>query len=69
MDTAIHDNVKSLIMVEGEEDLLGFPAMLLAPIGSVLLYGQPGVGIVWSPVDSDNKALAKSYLDDMPVIT
>lgn len=69
MDTAIHDSVKSLIMVEGEEDLLGFPAMLLAPIGSVLLYGQPDVGIVWSPVDDDNKARAKSYMDDMPVIT
>lgn len=68
MDTAIHDNAKSLIMVEGEEDLLGFPAMLLAPLGSVLLYGQPDVGIVWSPVDEENKSRAKAYLEDMPVI-
>jgi len=69
IDTALHDSAKSLIMVEGEEDLLGFPAMLLAPIGSVLLYGQPDVGIVWSPVDDDNRARAKSYLEDMPAIT
>jgi len=69
MDTAINDTVHSLIMVEGEEDLLGFPAMLLAPKGSVLVYGQPDVGIVWSPVDDENKARAKAYLEDMPVIT
>ncbi len=69
MDTAIHDGRHSLIVVDGEEDLLGFPAVLLAPEGSVMLYGQPNVGIVWVPVDRENKHRAKEFLEHMPIIT
>ena len=68
IDTAIHDGQKSLVTVDGEEDLMGFPAVLLAPNGSVMLYGQPDVGIVWVPVDRTNKILARSLLDAMPII-
>lgn len=32
---------KSIIRVHGEEDLAGLPAMILGPIGSIVLYGQP----------------------------
>jgi len=69
MNTAIHDGAKSLIFVEGEEDLMGFPAVLLAPEGSVMLYGQPDVGVVWVPVNKQNIALAREYLNAMPLIT
>jgi uncharacterized protein (UPF0218 family)/phosphopantetheine adenylyltransferase len=66
--TAI-DNVEStLIKVDGEEDLLGFPAVLLAPEGSVILYGQPDIGIVWIPVNRENQKLARELLDQMTVI-
>ncbi|MHA2187273.1 MAG: DUF359 domain-containing protein [Candidatus Thorarchaeota archaeon] len=68
IDTAINDGVKSLVIVEGEEDLMGFPAVLLAPIGSVMLYGQPDVGIVWVPVTDENQNLAKALLNNMPKI-
>jgi uncharacterized protein (UPF0218 family)/phosphopantetheine adenylyltransferase len=68
IDTAIHDKQKSLVTVDGEEDLMGFPGVLLAPNGSVMLYGQPDVGIVWVPVDKANKALGRSLLDAMPII-
>ncbi|MHA2379245.1 MAG: DUF359 domain-containing protein [Candidatus Thorarchaeota archaeon] len=68
IDTAIHDKQKSLVTVDGEEDLMGFPGVLLAPNGSVMLYGQPDVGIVWVPVDKANKSLARSLLDAMPII-
>lgn len=37
---------KHVIVVDGEEDLLALPAILYAPIGSVVLYGQPEKGIV-----------------------
>jgi uncharacterized protein (UPF0218 family)/phosphopantetheine adenylyltransferase len=67
--TAISDGMKSLVYVEGEEDLMGFPAVLLAEKGSVVLYGQPNVGIIWVPVNSENKDLANSLLEAMPVIT
>jgi uncharacterized protein (UPF0218 family)/phosphopantetheine adenylyltransferase len=68
IDTAIHDSKKSLITVDGEEDLMGFPAVLLAPNGSAVLYGQPDVGIVWIPVNDENKKLARDLLEDMPII-
>ncbi len=34
------------IVVEGEEDLATLPAVLSAPLGSVVVYGQPVEGLV-----------------------
>jgi len=68
VNTAIHDPEKSLIIVDGEEDLIGFPAVLLAPNGSAVLYGQPDVGIVWIPVNEENKKIARNLLNNMPII-
>ncbi|MGQ4911848.1 MAG: DUF359 domain-containing protein [Candidatus Thorarchaeota archaeon] len=68
IDTAIHDGSHSLVVVDGEEDLMGFPSVLLAPVDSVVLYGQPDVGIVWIPVTPENKRLARALLDRMPII-
>lgn len=69
IDTAIHDETDSLIVVEGEEDLMGFPAVLLAPDDSAVLYGQPDVGIVWIPVNEDNRKISRDLLEKMPVIS
>jgi uncharacterized protein (UPF0218 family)/phosphopantetheine adenylyltransferase len=69
IDTAIRDKKKSLVVVDGEEDLMGFPGVLLAPKGSVMLYGQPDAGIVWVPVHKENKSLARKLLNKMPIIT
>ena len=66
--TGIKENDDTLIVVDGEEDLLGFPAVLLAPIGSVVVYGQPDVGIVWIPVTLENKSRAKAFLKMMPIM-
>ncbi len=68
IDTALHDDKNSIILVEGEEDLLGFPAVLLAPKGAVMLYGQPDAGIVYVPVNKENKSAARTLLDNMAVI-
>ncbi|MHA2064234.1 MAG: DUF359 domain-containing protein [Candidatus Thorarchaeota archaeon] len=68
IDTAIRDKKKSLLVVDGEEDLMGFPGVLLAPKRSVMLYGQPNAGIVWVPVNKENKSLARALLDKMPII-
>ncbi|MDD1763299.1 MAG: DUF359 domain-containing protein [Methanobacteriaceae archaeon] len=40
-----------LILVNGEEDLAVIPAVILAPPGSLVLYGQPGEGVVICEVD------------------
>ncbi len=68
MATALDNEGKSVIFVEGEEDLMGFPAVLLAEENSVMLYGQPNVGIVWVPVTLDNRRIAREFLEQMPII-
>ena len=52
-----------LIIVNGEEDLAVIPCVLMAPEGSIILYGQPGEGIV--VVEADKiKDTAKKMLDN-----
>jgi uncharacterized protein (UPF0218 family)/phosphopantetheine adenylyltransferase len=66
--TGLNGEGTSLVVVDGEEDLMGFPAVLLAPDDSVVLYGQPDVGIVWIPVTQENKQLAEDLLQAMPIV-
>ncbi|MGB9937950.1 MAG: GTP-dependent dephospho-CoA kinase family protein [Methanobacterium sp.] len=51
-----------LIVVEGEEDLAVIPCVLMAPEGSLILYGQPGEGVVLVETDKV-KETAKDMLD------
>ena len=46
------------IVVNGEEDLLALVAVLRAPEGSLVVYGQPGKGIVVVRVTPEKKAEA-----------
>lgn len=51
-----------LIIVNGEEDLAVIPCVLMAPENTVILYGQPGEGLV--VVEADKiKDTAKKMLD------
>ena len=51
-----------LIVVNGEEDLAVIPCVLMAPEDTVILYGQPGEGLV--VVEADKiKDIAKKMLD------
>lgn len=43
------------IIVEGEEDLAVLPALLAAPAGSVVAYGQPGKGVVLVEANGEKK--------------
>ncbi|MCX8204122.1 MAG: DUF359 domain-containing protein [Candidatus Nezhaarchaeota archaeon] len=52
-----------LIEVEGEEDLLAIPCVIYAPVGSVVIYGQPDEGVVAMVVSEELKAFFKSLLD------
>ncbi len=49
------DGVRVFVLVDGEEDLLGFPAVILAPDGWVMVYGQPGEGFVAVRVTSERR--------------
>ena len=45
----------SVVLVDGEEDLLALPAVLSSPDKSLVVYGQPGVGIVLVRVNAEKK--------------
>lgn len=53
---------RTLIKVNGEEDLAILPLLLAAPEETVLLYGQPNEGIVALVVNSESRSLAHEYL-------
>ena len=46
---------KQLVVVSGEEDLLAIPAILLAPLSAVVVYGQFDQGIVVVDISEQNK--------------
>jgi len=52
----------TLIFVEGEEDLAVIPLVLAAPLGTIILYGQPGKGVVFCDVTPIAKQKAREML-------
>lgn len=51
------------LIVDGEEDLLALPAMLLAPMGSVVLYGLFDQGVVVNVVTEELKVRIKGIIE------
>lgn len=43
------------ISVKGEEDLAALPAIMMAPVDSVVLYGQPDEGMVFVRITKSKK--------------
>ena len=65
---AVNDAIESgdaVLIVDGEEDLLTLVAMALAPLGSFVIYGQPGEGLVLVEVDDRARKKANSFLKAM----
>jgi len=65
---AVHEAVEcgnALMIVDGEEDLLTLVAMAVAPLGSFVIYGQPGQGVVLVQVDDEARKKAHSFLEGM----
>jgi GTP-dependent dephospho-CoA kinase len=55
----------SLVIVEGEEDLLVLPVLLEAPEDSLVVYGQPREGIVVVEATASKKREVKAMVDRM----
>lgn len=55
----------SIIIIDGEEDLVGFPAVLALPNGSAFIYGLPGVGLSFVNIDPDIKFRALNLIRDL----
>jgi len=59
---AIEGNNPLKIEVEGEEDLAVMPAVMLAPAGTKVAYGQPREGLVVVNADLESKEKMGAYL-------
>ncbi len=53
------------VFIKGEEDLAALPAIALAPISSVIIYGLPDKGAVLVRVTESKKKEIQSLLDRM----
>lgn len=53
---------RRVVLVDGEEDLAVVPCVLLAPLGTLVLYGQPDQGVVAIIVTDEVKAKFFKYL-------
>ena len=52
-----------VIQVAGEEDLAVLPLALASPDGSLILYGQPGEGVVVLKISPDIREQAEIFLE------
>ncbi|GAB6860660.1 GTP-dependent dephospho-CoA kinase family protein [Haloplanus litoreus] len=59
------DDGPTVVGVDGEEDLATLPAILAAPLGGAVVYGQPGEGMVLVPVTDESRAVARDLLSRM----
>jgi uncharacterized protein (UPF0218 family) len=62
---AIRSKKRVHVVVEGEEDLLALAAVHLSPLGGIVVYGQPGEGVVVVEVNEEVRAFAESVLRSM----
>lgn len=60
---AVASTEQSTILVDGEEDLATLPAIIVAPTGASVVYGQPGEGMVHVRVDEGVKTEVRALLD------
>ena len=62
---AIGSGKRVHVVVDGEEDLLALAAVYLSPVGSIVVYGQPGEGVVVVEVNEEVRSFAESVLRSM----
>jgi len=65
VESAVNQDHKVKVVVEGEEDLLALVAIISAPERSVVVYGQPHEGMVVVEVTSEKKKEMKKIVEAM----
>lgn len=61
----VQEDSAAAIIVEGEEDLLTLPVVKYAPLGALVVYGQPYVGIVVVKITERTKHYAELIMNKM----
>jgi uncharacterized protein (UPF0218 family) len=59
------DEEATIVLVYGEEDLATVPAILAAPDGASVVYGQPGEGMVHVAVEEGVQSRTRELLNQM----
>ncbi|MFQ6077154.1 MAG: GTP-dependent dephospho-CoA kinase family protein [Candidatus Bathyarchaeia archaeon] len=67
IETATRSSSAVKVVVEGEEDLLTLPVIACAPEGSLVIYGQPSLGIVLVRVTQEMKTEVDRIMGGMMV--
>jgi len=62
IDAALHSDQTTCIEVDGEEDLAPLIVHLLSPLGTNVIYGQPGKGVVLRITDLKAKRQCRKLL-------
>jgi uncharacterized protein (UPF0218 family) len=65
LEKAVTLKKRLAVVVEGEEDLLVLPLMVVIPAGSVIIYGQPREGMVVVTVTEERRAWARGFMEKM----
>ncbi|SER19200.1 GTP-dependent dephospho-CoA kinase family protein [Natrinema salaciae] len=60
---ALSTDEPTTILVDGEEDLVALPAIVAAPEGASVVYGQPGEGMVHVEVTDDHRSEMRDLLE------
>lgn len=67
IEDAYNKDGKTIIEVNGEEDLATLPAIIMAPDNSILVYGLPGKGMVIVHTNEKIKEIVRRALKKMEV--
>jgi GTP-dependent dephospho-CoA kinase len=62
LQKALEESSPVRVRVQGEEDLLALPLFVMAPTGSVVLYGQPLEGMVLVSITEQKQNQAKHLM-------
>lgn len=65
LPAALDTDDTTVIVVDGEEDLAAVPAIVTAPLGASVVYGQPDEGMVLAAVDKELTAEMRDLLSRM----
>ena len=63
--SAVEQEGRTKVIVDGEEDLLALVAVLSAPENALVVYGQPHVGIVVVKVTEETREKMRRIVDAM----
>jgi uncharacterized protein (UPF0218 family) len=64
---ALSMDESTVLLVDGEEDMLSLAVIILAPIGYSVFYGQPGEGVVHVKVNHAKKVEALNIFNEMTI--